>query len=90
MRQGYSVHISRVSIPGPSAECKCEAYQPKKAFKKLNFASIPGSEYSISFRKGQLIVSYSVIRLVSTSTKLDICFVVGLYGTLVEDKMRTI
>ncbi len=90
MRQGYSVHISRVSIHGPSAECKCEAYQPKKAFKKLNFASISGSEYSISVRKGQLIVFYTVIRFDSTSAKLDICTVVGLNGTLVHLKIKCV
>jgi hypothetical protein len=31
---------------------------------------------------------YTVIRFVSTSAKFGICTVVGLNGTLVEDKMR--
>jgi hypothetical protein len=31
---------------------------------------------------------YTVIRFVSTSAKFGICNVVGLNGTLVEDKMR--
>ncbi len=31
----------------------------------------------------------TVIRFVSTSAKLGFCTVVGLNGTLVEDKMRT-
>ncbi len=31
----------------------------------------------------------TVIRFVSTSAKFGICTVVGLNGTLVEDKMRT-
>jgi hypothetical protein len=34
-------------------------------------------------------ISCTVIRFLSTSAKFDICIVVGLNRTLVEDKMRT-
>ncbi len=41
-----------------------------------------------SFMKDTRFINCTVIRFVSTNAKFGICTVVGLNGTLVEDKMR--